>query len=101
MDLPIICTLSPEQVAERRKTILAEMRKAAISVFPIESGFGFAFKASTESLIQLAHLVDLERQCCQFLTFKIIVESAQEQIRLEVTGPPGAEQVIADFFGGA
>jgi hypothetical protein len=44
---------------------------------------------------------DLERQCCQFLTFKIVVEPGETPLRLEVTGPPKAKPVIADFFGGA
>jgi len=41
----------------------------------------------------------LERQCCPFLTFKIIVEAGNQAICLEITGPPDAEPVIADFFG--
>jgi hypothetical protein len=46
----------------------------------------------------LARLVDLERQCCAFLTFRIIVE-AGKSIFLEITGSPEAKPVIADFFG--
>jgi hypothetical protein len=43
-------------------------------------------------------LVDLERQCCAFLTFRIVV-AAGKPICLEITGPPEAKAVIADFFG--
>jgi hypothetical protein len=46
----------------------------------------------------IARLLDLERQCCQFLTFKLIVEPAQN-FRLEITGPPEAKPTIAELFG--
>jgi hypothetical protein len=49
---------------------------------------------------QIALLVDLERQCCPFLTFQIVVEAQSGPLRLLVTGPAGAKAVIADFFGG-
>jgi len=48
--------------------------------------------------IELARLVDLERQCCAFLTFRITVV-AGKPICLEISGPPEAKPVIADFFG--
>jgi len=34
-----------------------------------------------------------------FLTFRIIVATGQQPICLEITGPPEAKSVIADFFG--
>jgi hypothetical protein len=42
--------------------------------------------------------VDLERQCCPFLTFKIVVNSAQAAMRLGVTGPGQARKVIEEYF---
>jgi hypothetical protein len=50
-------------------------------------------------LLQLTRLVDLERQCCRFLTFKIVVEAGEQPIRLEVTGPAEAMSTIAELFG--
>ena len=43
----------------------------------------------------------MERQCCPFLTFKIVVETAQAAMRLEVTGPVEAQKLIADYFNSA
>jgi hypothetical protein len=48
----------------------------------------------------LAQLVDLERQCCPFLTFRLVVEAGDAPISLEVTGVADAKKVIADLFGG-
>ena len=50
---------------------------------------------------RIAEIVDMERQCCPFLTFKIVVETAQAAMRLEVTGPVEAQKLIADYFNSA
>lgn len=79
---------------ERRETILDSVRRAGLDVSPLPDGYAYR----SEILSQLARLVDLERQCCLFLTFRITVE-AGKPICLEVTGPLEAKTVIADFFG--
>jgi hypothetical protein len=98
MDPPIVCTLTEVELRERRRTVLESIRKSAIDVTPTVDGCSYHFKATSEVLAQLSRLVDLERQCCQFLTYKIVVEPLQP-IRLEVTGPPGARAMIEDLFG--
>ena len=98
MDLPIACTLTESELKERRRTVLSVIRDAAIDVAPMQDGYSYRFRPSSEVLSQLFHLVDLERQCCAFLTFKIVVEP-QQPIALEVSGPPKAMDMIADLFG--
>ena len=75
------------------------VRRAALSVTPLPLGYAYLFEPTSEVLAHLSRLVDLERQCCRFLTFKIVVEAGHQPICLEVTGPPEAKEVIADFFG--
>jgi hypothetical protein len=99
MDMPAFCTLSESELRERRRTVLNSIREAAIGVVPIPGGYSYGFAPHSEVLTQLCQLVDLERQCCPFLTFGIIVEAGGEPFRLEVTGPPEAMPVIADLFG--
>jgi hypothetical protein len=99
MDLPIVCTLTQTELMERRRTILASIRDSAIDISATEYGYSYRFEPSSEVLAELARLVDLERQCCQFLTFRIVVEP-QEAIRLdEITGPPEAKAIMADIVG--
>ena len=100
MDLPIICTLTEEELRKRREMFLDSLREASCDITPIPDGFSYAFKARPEVIAQLASLVELERQCCRFLTFRIVEESAEHTVRLEITGPPEAKPVIADLFGG-
>ena len=99
MDLPIVCTLTESELRERRQTVLDSIRDAAIDVTSIPEGYAYRFPARSEVLSQLGLLVDLERQCCRFLTFKIVVEGGDQPIRLEITGPPDAMPMIEDLFG--
>jgi hypothetical protein len=99
MELSLACTLTDTDLGERRRTILDSVRRALLDVSPLLNGYAYRFEATSEILSQLARLVDLERQCCAFLTSRIIVEADRQPICLEITGPPEANAVIADFFG--
>src|SRR5688500_4543060 len=99
MDLPILCTLTESELRERRQTVLDTVREAAIDVVPVPEGYAYRFSARSEVLSHLSRLVDLERQCCRFLTFKIVVEAGEQPIRLEITGPPEARPMIEELFG--
>lgn len=99
MELPIACNLTEAEMRERRQTMLDLVRSAALNVTSLPLGYAYRFEPTSEVLAHLSRLVDLERQCCQFLTFRIVVEAGNQPICLEVTGPPEAKAIIADFFG--
>ncbi|HEY2932807.1 MAG TPA: hypothetical protein VGK99_13770 [Acidobacteriota bacterium] len=100
MELPIACTLTEVQLQERRRTVLDSVGSAIESVEPLPEGYQYTFAPDAGILMLLSHLVSLESQCCRFLTFKIVVEAGGGPIILEVTGPPGAKELIAEFLGG-
>jgi hypothetical protein len=99
MDLPIVCTLSKTELQERRQTILKIVGEAALASYAMPGGYCYTFKPQPEMLTQLAGLIDLERQCCRFLTFRLVAEAGQQPILLEITGPPEAVSFLADVFG--
>ena len=99
MELPIACTLSPAEQQERRRALLDSVRRATIEVTELPLGYAYRFDPTRDVLFALSRLIDLERKCCPFLTFTLIVEAGQQSIRLEITGAPAAKSVIADFFG--
>ena len=98
MDLPTACTLTPEQMRHRRKTLIASLQGIEVSTEELAEGYAFIFGAKSEALMQIAQIVDMERECCPFLNFKILVGAGGAPMRLEITGPKEAKQVIADFF---
>jgi hypothetical protein len=92
-------TLTDAELREHRSGSLGAVRRAVLDVSPLPNGYAYVFEATSEILSQLARLVDLERQCCAFLTFRIVVEAGLQPICIEITGPPEAKAIIADFFG--
>src|ERR1700722_4282165 len=98
MDLPVACTLTDADLRQRRAGILDSVQRALLDIPSLPDGYMYGFEATSEILSQLARLVDLECQCCAFLTFQITV-GAGKPICLEITGPPEAKDVIAGFFG--
>lgn len=96
---PIACTLNHAEMRERRRVVLDAFRSAAFDVTSLPFGYAYHFAPTSEVLAQIVSLVDLERKCCPFLTFKIIVAADNQPILLEVTGPPEAKPITADFFG--
>jgi hypothetical protein len=98
MDLSIACTLTEAELRSRRKVIMDTFRSMQVTANELEDGFAFSFPTSSGTLQGIAELVDLERQCCPFLTFKIVVAAEQAGIRLEVTGPREAKKLIAEYF---
>ncbi len=97
MDTPIACTLSEAELRERESTILHSIRQSVLEVIRTADGYEYRFKPTSEILISVTQLVDLERQCCAFLTFRIVVEP-QRPIRLEIAGPPEARAIIDSLF---
>src|ERR1051326_2897965 len=92
------CTLTEDELRQRRQAIVDTFREMKVSSSDLPDGYGYSFAATSDAFLQIAQLVDLERQCCPFLTFKIVVEAASGPMRLEVTGPSDAKAVIAQYF---
>ena len=98
MDLPIACTLSEAEFRQRRQTTIDAFRRMQVGRAELPDGYAYTFEATSEALLQIAQLVDMERECCPFLTFKIMVDAGRGPIRLEVTGPKEAKALIADYL---
>lgn len=99
MELPIICTLTEAELRDRRRTVLDSIRGAVIDIAEFPDGYVYSFQQHPETLMCLSRLIELERQCCKFLAFKIIAQPGNGPVWLEITGSPGAKPLIADFFG--
>lgn len=96
---PIACTLNDVEMRQRRRLILETVGRTAIDAEATPHGYRFRFAPAADLVATLGLLIDLERQCCPFLTFTVAVPAGDEPISLEVTGPEGAQGVIAGIFG--
>jgi hypothetical protein len=92
------CTLSAESRVAR-KGLLTELLRGVEERRDRENGISFRFKPEPGVVSRLAQAVDLERDCCQFLAFRIVVEEKGGAVWLELTGPVAAMRMIDDDFG--
>jgi hypothetical protein len=98
MTLPIACSLTDAALQQRRRDVLEKVRNAVVEERELEDGFSYQFPASEEWLAEVAHLVNLERQCCPFLRLRITVEPDNGPLWLELTGPPGTKEFLVATF---
>jgi len=97
-NLPIACLLTDSELQERRRDVLQKTKGAVTEVKELEDGFAYRFLPGESRLSELARLVELERQCCPFLRFRITVEPGDGPVWLELTGPDGTKGFLADLF---
>ena len=97
-DLPIACTLSSPELQQRRRTVLQKVRRAVLEVIEVEGGYAYCFPSEGEWLQELAAMIDLERQCCPFLRFRLTVEANGSPMWLELTGPEGTKDFLTNTF---
>jgi hypothetical protein len=92
--VPIACTLSPETLQTRRAALLPGLFARSDACEAVPDGYRIRFAASAEMLIEIAHTIEAERQCCRFLRFVVTVEPADGPIAVEVTGPAGTREFL-------
>ena len=98
LSLPVACILSDSELRERRETVLQKIGSAVTGVEEIENGYAYQFRSGGEVIMELAHLIDLEHQCCPFLKFRLTIEPGDGPIRLEMTGPEGTKDFLSQVF---
>jgi hypothetical protein len=96
--LPIACTLSAEQLAAGRDTLLVGLADHAIERTPLPSGLRFRFRATAERMRQIDAVVRRERQCCPFLEFRVGLSLGGSSLTLDVWGPEGTTSLLADLL---
>lgn len=90
-DLPVACRLTEPALQERRATVLQKVAQSILESRELGNGVAYRFPADDEWLASLSELIRFERQCCLFLSFKLIVKPDNDPVWLELTGPDGAK----------
>lgn len=88
------CSQPPPELNARRKRLLPSLSQRAEKVEDINNGIRFRFAHKTKLVTELAALIEKERVCRSFLSFRLIAEKGEGPIALEVTGPPGAAEAL-------
>ena len=99
-DLPVVCTLSPAALNARRQNLLGGLWARAAAIHDVANGYRLEFAADVDVLSFIAQTIDAERQCCRFLRFRVTVEPDGGPVRLDLSGPPGAREFLAQMVEG-
>lgn len=97
-DLPVICTLQPGDLNAKAMALLPGVAQRANARIELDDGYRLEFRASSDALRAIVDMIDAERRCCRFLRFSMTVEPGESSIVLEVTGPAGTKEFLADLF---
>lgn len=91
----IHCTLTQQQQRTRRTEVRATIVPHVTAVTSLVDGVQIEFGEHNglRSLVQ--EFIVLEQGCCSFLTFSL--SPAEEELSLQIQGPPEAAQVIEMF----
>jgi hypothetical protein len=96
-ELPIACTLSPEDLRQRRAELLPGLLARAVGRETLAAGMQFQFEPSSETLAEIMRVIDAERQCCRFLQFELSVTPDLGPMVLTLSGPPGTLDFLSEL----
>jgi hypothetical protein len=88
------CSLSSDQLRERRQELLPGLFRRADDVSDMPNGLRLRFAAKPGLLAELACIIEQEQTCCGFLQFHIAVEAGNGPITFDVTGPSVTREML-------
>ena len=97
-EIPVACALDDIELRRRRTDYLEKIGSSLIDFKETESGFSYRFPLNETILPDLAEIIELERKCCPFLNFKMILEAGNNFVSLELTGAKGTKETIKALF---
>jgi len=99
-ELPLACRMDALDGAERRRYggLFAELASRLAGIEELPDGFAFIFPRERPLFLTLAEWVALERRCCPFLSFELVLESRAAPVSLRLTGRPGVKEFLRREF---
>jgi hypothetical protein len=94
----IACSLTEQELRERRREILQKAGEGIVEIQEIENGYAYRFPSDDTWLNDLTNIIKLERKCCPFLTFNLKVQSGNDSIWLELISSEDTKDFLASFF---
>jgi hypothetical protein len=95
-ELPIACTLAPDDMTARFALIDALTTDALLDRTATATGLRVRLRDTPEIEQRTRELIAAESKCCAFLHFTLVREDGE--LVLDVAGPDDARPVIDMFF---
>lgn len=95
--LPIACSLSELDQAERGEEISTNIFSEVQQRIELEDGYEFLFPGTDVLAAKLLQFIITERDCCRFFTFELIFDPNLGPIKLRLRGLEGTKEFIENF----
>ncbi len=92
----IACSLNDKQFSKRREMLRNALFNHVVYVRRLERGLKLDFEESSERRAAVEQVIDLEKQCCGFLSFTI--SPPGEGLSLSIEGPLEAQPFVHSFM---
>ena len=99
-NISLACSLSADQLAAERETLLPGLADHAVQRTPLPGGMRLRFRATAERMRQIDAVVRRESECCPFLDFRVRLALGGSALTLDVTGPDGTGELLESLVGG-
>jgi hypothetical protein len=96
--LPIACTLTPTELESRGSQLLPGLVARSSARLELPNGYRWSFSPTDGLMAEITRVIDAERRCCRFLQFFVVVEERGGAVTLEVTGPNGTREFLAQLI---
>ena len=90
----LACKLTTPEMDERKKTVLASLRRQVLDKEELDNGYRFKFVGTDSMINELTEFAKTERHCCDFFTFNLTMSGDTSTVWFEITGPAGAKEII-------
>ena len=92
----IACNLGAFSTDERvrHRALIEQLRASVEQIEELPNGCLFHYPEESKLLMTAAEFIAMESRCCSFFDFSIEKAAGSSPIRLRVTGPDGAKQII-------
>ena len=98
---PIACVMNA--MSETQLTRYAELRERwqsqVLNVAELPDGYALRLPPESDMLLALAEFISLERLCCPFLQFELVLEAEGKLLWLRLRGREGVKAFIEIEFG--
>jgi hypothetical protein len=89
-----VCKLTSPELRKRKATVLASLKNKVVEKKELENGFAYKFTHTDNTVAELNSFVKDEKECCEFLNFKILTSVNKKNVWLEISGADGVKKFL-------
>ena len=91
-------TAIPVEQKDGYETVMQVLQASIQERQELPNGYAFRFPVEPQVSARLLDFIAAERRCCSFLTFTLEFKPEGGPLWLQITGPEGTKQFLAENF---